>query len=146
MSDFASRLRRIREAKGITPYRLSQLTGLSKQGVINLEAESADPKLSTIYKLAEALEVEPRDLLAGRDGASTPVGHQGRGASELYDRLEPLLDELTGMGQMNEARLTPWLVRNLVTRFWRVCDDITGESRQESDPVRSKKTGYGGKR
>jgi transcriptional regulator with XRE-family HTH domain len=39
----------------MTPYRLAQLTGLSKQGVLNLEGSTSDPKLSTICKLAQAL-------------------------------------------------------------------------------------------
>jgi len=63
MKGFGARLREIRESKGITPYRLAQLTGLSKQGVLNLEMKDADPKLSTLVKLAEALGVQPQDLL-----------------------------------------------------------------------------------
>jgi transcriptional regulator with XRE-family HTH domain len=72
MHDLAKRLRTLRKAKGISPYRLAQLTGLSKQGVLNLEADGADPKVSTLLKLAEALGVEPWKLLAG-EPTSTPV-------------------------------------------------------------------------
>jgi hypothetical protein len=36
MPAFAPRLGEVREAKGVSPYRLAQLTGLSKQGVLNL--------------------------------------------------------------------------------------------------------------
>ena len=46
MSEFSRRLRAAREAAGVTPYRLAQLTGLSKQAVLNLEKAGADPKLS----------------------------------------------------------------------------------------------------
>ena len=66
MSDFGKRLKRIREEKGITQYRLAQLTGMSKQGVINLELPNADPKLSTIIKLAEAPEVPAASLIPDR--------------------------------------------------------------------------------
>src|SRR5581483_1556862 len=65
MATFAERLRLVREAKGVSPYRLAQLTGLSKQGAINLEAEGSDPKLSNIVRLAEALGVMPWELLPG---------------------------------------------------------------------------------
>jgi transcriptional regulator with XRE-family HTH domain len=73
MRDFAKRLKTIRESKGITLYRLAQLTGLSKQGVINLEAENADPKLSTLVLLGKALHVPPWELVPGSP-RSTPVG------------------------------------------------------------------------
>jgi transcriptional regulator with XRE-family HTH domain len=62
VEDFAARLRRIREAKGITPYRLAKLTGLSRVGVLKLERPGVDPKLSTVVKLAEALDVSLDDL------------------------------------------------------------------------------------
>jgi transcriptional regulator with XRE-family HTH domain len=76
VEDFPTRLRRLREAKGITPYRLAQLTGLSKQGVLNLERSDADPRLSTLWRLAEALGVHPAELLPGahRPGTSQPSG------------------------------------------------------------------------
>lgn len=69
MPTFAERLRKVREAKGVTPYRLAQLTGLSKQGVLNLELDGADPKISTVEKLAEALGCGVAELLR----ESTPV-------------------------------------------------------------------------
>jgi transcriptional regulator with XRE-family HTH domain len=62
---FGGRLRRLREQKGISPYRLAQLTGLSEQGALNLEEPGADPKLSTIVRLAGALGVPPWELLPG---------------------------------------------------------------------------------
>ena len=65
MSGFGARLKALREAKGMTPYRLAQQTGLSLQGVLNLEKKDADPKLSTLYRLADALGVDVQDLLPG---------------------------------------------------------------------------------
>jgi transcriptional regulator with XRE-family HTH domain len=81
VEQFSSRLRRLRESRGITSYRLAQLTGLSKQGAINLEQAGADPKLSTVLRLAEALGVEPCELLPAPAGAgkSRPRGHVRRG-------------------------------------------------------------------
>jgi transcriptional regulator with XRE-family HTH domain len=63
MSSFAERLRQVREQKGLTRYRLAQLSGISKEGVNKLERGDADPRLSTLLKLAAALGVAPADLL-----------------------------------------------------------------------------------
>src|SRR5262245_57986840 len=54
--DFPSRLKQLREERGWTRYRLAKLTGISKEGISNLEREDADPKLSTLRKLAGALD------------------------------------------------------------------------------------------
>jgi transcriptional regulator with XRE-family HTH domain len=75
MSDFARRLKKVREEKGMTLYRLAQLTGLSKQGVINIERDDADPKLSTIVLLAKAMDVHPWVLMPGWP-QSTGVDHE----------------------------------------------------------------------
>ena len=63
--NFARHFKRLREARGVTAYQLAQRTGLSQQGILNLELAGADPKLSTVHKLAEALGLEPWELLPG---------------------------------------------------------------------------------
>src|SRR4051794_36058117 len=102
MSDFGGRLRAAREAKGMTSYRLAQLTGLSKQGVLNLEADGADPKLRTLLKLAEALGVKPWELLPGWE--SPPGG--GRTPS-APDGLVGLIEELEEWGRAHEFAQSP---------------------------------------
>ena len=76
MDGFPKRFRRLREAQGLTHYRLAQRTGLTQQGLINLEQPDADPKLSTLLRLAQALGVNPAALVPGADlppPASGPV-------------------------------------------------------------------------
>jgi transcriptional regulator with XRE-family HTH domain len=63
--DFAAHLRRLREARGITRYRLAKLSGISSEGVGKLERPGSDPKLSTLFKLAAGLGVAPADLIPG---------------------------------------------------------------------------------
>jgi transcriptional regulator with XRE-family HTH domain len=97
VEDFATRLRRARKTKGVTPYRLAQLTGLSKQGIYNLEKHGADPHLSTVLKLAEALDVHPLSLLpggAGADGTQSIVVDYGRVAAEVMPMLGEIAREL----------------------------------------------------
>ena len=65
---FASRLRRLREARGLSLPTLARLTGLSKQGAYDLETDGANPSIDTLYKVARALKVHPWELLPGWDG------------------------------------------------------------------------------
>ena len=66
---FAQNLKRIRRIRGITQQVLAEISGMSRTQVCNLERNennsgtSADPALSTVYKLALALEVPPSLLL-----------------------------------------------------------------------------------
>jgi transcriptional regulator with XRE-family HTH domain len=61
--DFAAHLRRLRESRGITRYRLAKLAGITSEGVCKLERPGSDPKLSTLLKLAAALRMLPCELI-----------------------------------------------------------------------------------
>ncbi|MFI5505052.1 helix-turn-helix domain-containing protein [Corynebacterium kutscheri] len=66
---FAVRLRAVRTMRGLSQIRLGELSGVSRNQISNLERNtnndktSADPTMSTIYKLARALHVPPVVLL-----------------------------------------------------------------------------------
>ncbi len=65
----AVNLRELRLARGLTQEKLAHLAGMSRSAISNLErnesnqARSADPAMSTIYRLSAALQVAPSDLL-----------------------------------------------------------------------------------
>ncbi|GAB3087580.1 helix-turn-helix transcriptional regulator [Corynebacterium aquatimens] len=65
----SERLRSIRQMRGLSQMRLAELTGLSRTLISNLERnqynsdKSADPTLSTLFRLAEGLRVPPALLL-----------------------------------------------------------------------------------
>jgi transcriptional regulator with XRE-family HTH domain len=63
MSWFGKQLRALRKQRDWTRYRLSKLSGVSGEGIRKLERQGADPRLSTILKLAAALGVSPRELV-----------------------------------------------------------------------------------
>ena len=71
----SARLKVLRAMRGLTQRRLSELSGVSRSLISNLErnhyncARSADPTLSTLYRLAHALHVPPAALLPGVDAA-----------------------------------------------------------------------------
>jgi transcriptional regulator with XRE-family HTH domain len=65
VQDFATRLKALRVSRGWTRYRLGKQSGLTPEGVANLEEPGSDPKLSTLHKLAAAFGIDVAELLAG---------------------------------------------------------------------------------
>ena len=58
------RLQEIRMSRGLTLHRLEQHSGVSYERINELELGGGVAKGDTIEKLAEALDVEPSELLA----------------------------------------------------------------------------------
>jgi transcriptional regulator with XRE-family HTH domain len=101
---FPTRLRRLREAREMSLPELAQETGLSKQGVYNLERDDADPQLSTIEKVAMALNVSPVALIPAKDNPlpeieSTTVDDDGE-----ERRRSPTAAEKAAARAKREAR------------------------------------------
>lgn len=64
---FARRLRGLRQAKGLSQMDMVRDHGWSLSHFQKLERGVVDPRLTTIIALAEALGVEPGELLAFDD-------------------------------------------------------------------------------
>lgn len=66
---FSYNLRRLRHGRGLSQQALADIAGLSRNQISNLERNEngargvTDPQLSTVYRLALALEVPPAALL-----------------------------------------------------------------------------------
>ncbi len=58
------RLRALRESRGYSQEALARLAGLSRPTLSHLEAGMRGAQPSTVERLARALDVDPRDLLA----------------------------------------------------------------------------------
>jgi len=58
------KLRRLRERRVIGVRELGRLSGVSHDGIIEIEQGKRQPHAATIRKLAAALGVEPAELLA----------------------------------------------------------------------------------
>ena len=58
------RLQEIRMSRGLTPRRLEEHSGVPYETITELEAGVVVAEGDTIEKLAEALDVEPEELLA----------------------------------------------------------------------------------
>lgn len=80
---FSTILREVRRRREISQQTLAELSGLSRNQISNLERNEngprtmADPALSTIYKLAWALEVPPAVLLPGSSDEVAVVFRRG---------------------------------------------------------------------
>jgi transcriptional regulator with XRE-family HTH domain len=57
------KLKRERYAQTMTQEQLAKKAGISAAALVRIENNQADPHVSTIRKLADALGVEPRYLL-----------------------------------------------------------------------------------
>ena len=64
------RLRTVRIARALSQAELAQRSGVSRVSITRLESGDVDARFATIRKLAEALGVEPRDLMAPDESAA----------------------------------------------------------------------------
>lgn len=64
---FGARLRRIRKRAGLSQDGLGDRAGLHRSEVEKLENAKREPRLTTLFKLSNALRVAPSDLLDGLD-------------------------------------------------------------------------------
>ena len=82
-------LRRIRHKRGLSLRELGVRAGVHAVSLVRLEAGKFDPRLSTLHKLAEALEVTVCDLIddhvtsngSAHHGADKKKRQVGRGVS-----------------------------------------------------------------
>jgi transcriptional regulator with XRE-family HTH domain len=61
--DFGKNLHRARKRAGLTQEEVAERSGVHATEVSRMEANKRDPRISTLKRLAEAVEVSPSDLL-----------------------------------------------------------------------------------
>jgi transcriptional regulator with XRE-family HTH domain len=61
-----TRLRTIREGKGVTLRALKKISGVAVATLARIEAGGYDPRLSTLRRLAKALRVTVAELIGER--------------------------------------------------------------------------------
>jgi transcriptional regulator with XRE-family HTH domain len=60
-------LKKLRVLNAVTQAELAQKAGLTLAAVARIERNEAEPRMTTLRKLAEALSVEPHELVRGED-------------------------------------------------------------------------------
>lgn len=104
---FGIRLRVVREHRGYSQLRLSELAGVSlnrvsslERGVGNHPPKLGDPGMSMIYRLAKALDVAPVHLLPDVDRPLQPtcveVGDRSGVERHLLDLLGRVTEDQLG--------------------------------------------------
>jgi transcriptional regulator with XRE-family HTH domain len=61
--DLGKNLRHARKRAGLTQEEVAECSGVHATEVSRIEAGKRDPRISTMERLAEAVEVSPSDLL-----------------------------------------------------------------------------------
>ena len=61
--DISKRLKDIRQAKDISVYKLSQLSGVSETHIRDLERGDKNPSIETLFKLSVPLDISLPELL-----------------------------------------------------------------------------------
>jgi transcriptional regulator with XRE-family HTH domain len=65
------RLRYLRERKALSQRELAERSGVNRVTIVRLETGAQEPHPRTTRRLAEALGVEPADLMGPEDDEST---------------------------------------------------------------------------
>ena len=60
-------LKRLRVLNALTQAELAQIAGLTPAAVARIERNEAEPRMTTLRKLAGALGVAPHELVKGED-------------------------------------------------------------------------------
>lgn len=87
LKELGGRIRVLREAKGWSQAELAALIGASQDAVSNWETGVRAPVLASVFRLAEALGVDPGALVGGR-----PIGDQDERV--LLERARTQVQEL----------------------------------------------------
>lgn len=84
---FGENIKRFRRDKGLTQGDLSKISGIKLGHISKLERDESDPKLSTVYKLINALNCSAEFLLMDKK-----MGLEGV-LEASFKRVEQLPDE-----------------------------------------------------
>ena len=74
--ELGERLKNIREVRRISQFRLADMMGTEQSTIAKIEKGEGYPKLSTLYKIGEALNIPVSEILAesppSKDGMLSP--------------------------------------------------------------------------
>jgi transcriptional regulator with XRE-family HTH domain len=60
-----AKLRRLRRERALSQQELGRVTGIAQSTISNLELGNRPARLASVRKLAQALGVEPKELMKG---------------------------------------------------------------------------------
>jgi len=119
MSEFATRLKQLREERNITQSRLAELLSIDPRSYNRWERGGNVPQLDTLVKIADILNVTLDELVGRTATLSTPKIRNQR-LMDLYNKLDLLNDA--------DQQAAIVLIDSLVTRA--NMQRMVGESEQ----------------
>lgn len=81
---FGADVRRLRKARGLSLEQLAEKAGLSTNYIATLETKPRDPSLSTLRRIARALQVPISELVKEKASAVSPAALE---VARQFDRL-----------------------------------------------------------
>lgn len=92
----AGNLRRLRQAKGISQQELAESVGLKRSNIASYESGIVEPRPERFLALARFFKIDPSILLIQDLSALEPDHPLFRGESGEFERVDRLLQQLTG--------------------------------------------------
>lgn len=93
MEGFVERLRKARTARRLTQARLAELLEVSARVYNRWERGTSIPKLDTVVKIAEILEVTVDELVGRRELSESAFRIRNPKLHKLYSEIDQLSDE-----------------------------------------------------
>lgn len=93
MELFAERLRELRERRGLTQARLAELLEVSPRVYNRWETGAAAPRLDTVVRIADLLEVSLDELVGRAKPQETEFRIHNPKLHKLYREIDGLSDE-----------------------------------------------------
>ena len=85
MNFVINKIKKIRTDKGISQLELANTANFSQSFLANVESGKKKPSLLTILRIAEALNVNPREFFSDTTGKTK---------DEIKDQIRDLIDQL----------------------------------------------------
>lgn len=106
MSVVGQNVKRIRQEKNISQYRLSKLSGVAQATISAIEADgqTRSPAVDTIEKLAVALDCKTSDLMGEKKPATNSDGLRDEVVSLLLDLPADDLQEMRNYAAYLKSR------------------------------------------
>jgi transcriptional regulator with XRE-family HTH domain len=82
LAEVGGRIREVREDRGLNLHELARLSGISASALSLIETGKRDLRVSSLYRIANALRIDPGDLL---DDQAVKPSTDEIGRSESYD-------------------------------------------------------------
>ena len=88
MFTIGQRIKKLREAKGLSLAALAEITGLKKSGLSSYENDKYEPSAKATIALSEALEVTTDYILTGKESTEVQISKPQPNASIVLSSTE----------------------------------------------------------